>query len=70
MSTFFKGLMRVLAAAGATAAVTVVAPALIAFFRGPVPPDVPAWLWGPIGTALVFVVNWAIGKIKLGRPEE
>lgn len=62
--TLFKGLMRLLASAAATFALAL-APQLIAFFQGPAPSDIPMWLWGMVGTAVVFGINWLVGKIPV-----
>lgn len=60
--TLFKQLMRLLAAALATAAVSL-APKLVALFQGAPPSDVSSVVWGIVGVVGVFLVNWAVGKI-------
>lgn len=60
--TFFKSLMRVLAAAGASALLMLI-PQLIALFQGPAPSDISAVVWGILGTVAVFALNYLVGKI-------
>lgn len=60
--TFFKSLMKVLAAAGASALLILI-PKLIALFQGPAPSDISSVVWGIIGTVGVFVLNYILGKI-------
>lgn len=60
--TFFKSLMRILAAALASVALMVI-PQIIAFFQGAPPSDVSPILWGIAGTVGVFLLNWLLGKI-------
>lgn len=66
--TFFKSLMKILAATGATFAVAL-APKLVALFQGAPPSDVSAVVWGIVGVVGVFLVNWGVSKIKLPAPE-
>lgn len=60
--TFFKTLMRIVAAAGASAALILI-PQIIAFFQGAPPSDVSPIVWGIAGTVGVFLLNWILGKI-------
>jgi len=60
--TFFKTLMRTLAAAGA-AALLILIPQLIAVFQGPAPSDISPVVWGIVGTVAVFILNLVVGKI-------
>lgn len=64
--TFFKTLMRALAAAGA-AGLLILIPRLIAVFQGAPPSDVSPVVWGIIGTVAVFVLNILLGKVP--KPE-
>lgn len=66
--TFFKSLMRVLSAAGASALLILI-PKLVALFQGPAPSDVSAVVWGIIGTIGVFALNYLLGKIPQPAPE-
>lgn len=59
--TFIQGLMRVLAAAGASALVVVI-PQLSAFFQGSAPSDISPVVWGVISTIAVFGLNLLLGK--------
>lgn len=65
--TFFKSLMRVLAAAGASALLMLI-PQLIALFQGPVPSDISPVVWGILGTVAVFGLNYLVGKIPQPAP--
>lgn len=65
--TFFKQLMRLLAATGATFAVSL-APKLVAFLQGKAPSDVSALVWGVVGIVGVFLVNFLVGKIPQSTP--
>lgn len=64
--TFFKSLMRVLSAAGASALLILI-PQLIALFQGAPPSDISAVVWGIVGTVAVFVLNLLVAKIP--RPD-
>lgn len=66
--TFFKGLMKVLSAAGASALLILI-PKLIALFQGPAPSDISAVVWGILGAAGVFGLNYILGKIPAPAPE-
>lgn len=71
--TFFKTLMRILAASGGTALVILahdLAGKLVELFSGPAPKDVPVVLWGIIGFVGVFLVNLGIGKLPKPAPAE
>ena len=59
--TFFKSLIRVFAAAGASVLVLLV-PQLIALFQGPAPSDVSPVIWGILGTVAVFGLNLLLAK--------
>lgn len=65
--TFFKGLMRVFAAAGASALLMLI-PQLIALFQGPAPSDISPVVWGILGTVAVFGLNYLVGKIPHPAP--
>lgn len=60
--TFFKLFLRILASTLATAAIAL-GPKLIAFFQGPAPSDISPVVWGVVGIAAVFAINFAVGKI-------
>jgi hypothetical protein len=60
--TFFRTLMRTLAAAGASALLILI-PQLIAVFQGAAPSDVSPVVWGIVGTVAVFVLNLLLNKI-------
>lgn len=66
--TFFKSLMKVLSAAGASALLILI-PKLVALFSGPAPSDISAVVWGIIGTVAVFALNYFVGKIPAPAPE-
>lgn len=66
--TFFKSLMKVLSAAGASVLLILI-PKLIALFQGPAPSDVSAVVWGVIGMVAVFGLNYLLGKIPAPAPE-
>jgi hypothetical protein len=61
--TFFPTLMRAIAAAGASALLILI-PNLIAVFQGPAPTDISAVVWGILGTAAVFGLNFLLGKVR------
>ena len=65
--TFFKTLMRTLAAVGASALLILI-PKLIAVFQGTPPSDVSPVVWGIIGTVGVFVLNILLNKIPKPIP--
>lgn len=65
--TFFKSLMRLLAAAGASALLMLI-PKLIGLFQGPAPSDISAVVWGILGTVAVFALNYLVGKIPQPAP--
>lgn len=65
--TFFRTLMRTLAAAGASALLILI-PQLIAVFQGAPPSDVSPVVWGIIGTVAVFVLNILLGKVPKPEP--
>ena len=60
--TFFQTLMKIIAAAAASAALILI-PQVIAFFQGAPPSDVSPMVWGIAGTVGVFLLNWILGKI-------
>ena len=64
--TFFKSLLRILAAGLASAALIVI-PQLVSFFQGAAPSDISPLVWGVVGTVVVFVLNLLVGRIP--RPE-
>lgn len=61
--TFFKNLMRLIAAALISTALTF-GPTLIEFFKGPAPSDIPAGVWAIVGMIAVFLINLGLGLIK------
>ena len=67
--TFFKSLMRVLSAAGASVLLVLI-PKLIALFQGPAPSDISAGVWVIVGTVAVFGLNYLLGKVPHPEPSE
>jgi len=60
--TFFKKLMQLLAAGGASALLILI-PQLIEMFQGPAPSDISPVIWGIVGMVAVFLLNLLIAKI-------
>jgi hypothetical protein len=61
--TFFKGLMRTLAAFGAVA-LPLLLHFLVEFFGTFVPSDVATGLWAVVSALAVLLLNLALGKVK------
>lgn len=61
--TFFRSLMKALAAVG-SAIVVMLAEKLLVVLSGPKPSDISAVLWGILGTVGVFIVNYLVGLKK------
>jgi len=62
--TFFKGLFKVLSAAGAVALVNLLS-AVKEYFASAQPSDVNSMIWAALAFAAVLGLNFLIGKIKL-----